>query len=79
MFSGTGTISGIFVDSQDASRRKTAEFPGTRCMTNEPARTCVGADDDDRPLSMWFGGMQHPASVGESSKLLPILIFSLWK
>ncbi|CAL2244397.1 unnamed protein product [Prunus armeniaca] len=53
-------------DSQDASRRKTAEFPGTRCMTNEPARTCVGADDDDRPLSMWFGGMQHPASVGES-------------
>ncbi|XP_034207466.1 DUF724 domain-containing protein 3-like isoform X2 [Prunus dulcis] len=53
-------------DSQDASRRKTAEFPGTRCMTNEPARTCVGADDDDRPLSMWFGGMQHPASAGES-------------
>ncbi|BFG23820.1 hypothetical protein CerSpe_100930 [Prunus speciosa] len=53
-------------DSQDASRRKTSEFPGTSCMTNEPARTCVGADDDDRPLSMWFGGMQHPASLGES-------------
>ncbi|XP_021812672.1 DUF724 domain-containing protein 7 isoform X7 [Prunus avium] len=53
-------------DSQDASRRKTSEFPGTRCMTNEPARTCVGADDDDRPLSMWFGGMQHPASLGEA-------------
>lgn len=28
-------------------------------------------DDDDRPLSTWFGGMLHcPTSVKESSKLV---------
>ncbi|XP_009363110.2 DUF724 domain-containing protein 3 isoform X2 [Pyrus x bretschneideri] len=53
-------------DAQDASKRKTAELPG-RCMINEASLIASeNADDDDRPLSMWFGGMQHSASVGES-------------
>lgn len=42
-------------------------------MSNE-GTTYVGAadsaDDDDRPLSAWFGGMQYPSSVSELSKLL---------
>ncbi|KAM5558410.1 DUF724 domain-containing protein 6-like [Rosa sericea] len=59
-------------DSQDASRRNTADVPGTRGIPNEAARTRVQAsentDDDDRPLSTWFGGMQGPANMDELSK-----------
>lgn len=45
-------------------------------MINEASLVASeNADDDDRPLSMWFGGMQHSASVGESSKLLHILVY----
>ncbi|XP_062002904.1 DUF724 domain-containing protein 6-like isoform X3 [Rosa rugosa] len=59
-------------DSQDASRRNTADVPGTRGIPNEAARTRVQAsgniDDDDQPLSTWFGGMQGPANMDELSK-----------
>lgn len=63
------------IDSQDGSRRKKAEVSGTNCMSNEAGSTYVGAadsidDDDDRPLSAWFGGMQCPPSVSELRKLL---------
>ncbi|XP_004288549.1 PREDICTED: uncharacterized protein LOC101309389 isoform X2 [Fragaria vesca subsp. vesca] len=59
-------------DSQDASRRNTADVPGTRGIPNEAARIRVQAsqntDDDDRPLSTWFGGMQGAANMDELSK-----------
>lgn len=69
-------ISGNFVDSQDASRRNTADVPGTKGIPNDAARIRVKASDntvdDDQPLSTWFGGMQCPANVDDLSKLLHI-------
>ncbi|XP_070673494.1 DUF724 domain-containing protein 3-like isoform X6 [Malus domestica] len=52
--------------AKDASKRKTADFPG-RCKIKEAAPIASdNPDDDDKPLSMWFGGMQLSAYVGES-------------
>lgn len=59
---------------QDASRAKKAAVSGTNGMTNEAGIVSVRpsncVDDDDRPLSMWFGGMQCQPGVTEASKLL---------
>ncbi|XP_015891745.3 DUF724 domain-containing protein 2 isoform X2 [Ziziphus jujuba] len=67
-------------DSQAGSRKKKAEVSGTKCMSNE-GTTYVGAadsaDDDDRPLSAWFGGMQYPSSVSEL-RLFPVRIVDQW-
>ena len=59
-----------FVDSHDTSRRKLAEVSGTNCTSNDAVMTKVdNTDDDDRPLSAWFG-MQSPPNVNEPSKLV---------
>lgn len=69
-----------FADSQDVSRRKKAEVSEVKYMTNETGTTHLGAadgtDDDDQPLSTWFGGIQGPANVSELSKLLTLQIFN---
>ncbi|XP_050367438.1 DUF724 domain-containing protein 3-like isoform X2 [Argentina anserina] len=55
-------------DSQDSSRRNTADVPGT----SQAARTRVQASDlspdDDQPLASWVGGVQGPANTDELSK-----------
>ncbi|PON42055.1 Agenet domain containing protein [Trema orientale] len=61
-------------DLQDASRGKSgADVSGTNCVTNEvgmvPVRPFNSTDDDDRPLSMWFGGTQCPPGVAEAKSL----------
>ncbi|KAF3436567.1 hypothetical protein FNV43_RR23659 [Rhamnella rubrinervis] len=68
-------------DSQNDSRSKKTEVSGRKYMTNEAGATHVGAtngtDDDDQPLSTWFGGIQCPLSVSES-RLFPVRIVDQW-
>ncbi|KAM4074072.1 hypothetical protein ACB094_10G066400 [Castanea mollissima] len=52
-------------DSHDTSRRKLAEVSGANCTSDDAVMTRVdNTDDDDRPLSSWFG-MQCPPNVNE--------------
>lgn len=49
-----------FVDLQDASITNKAEVSGKEASDN--------ADEEDRPLSTWFGGMHNPSGASELSK-----------
>lgn len=55
--------------SQNSSREKSSEAPKTDFMSREAAAAASqNVADDDQPLSTWFGNMQAPTSLEESSK-----------
>lgn len=69
------------VDLQEASRRKRADASRTKCMTSETGAVSIrpsnSTEDDDRPLSTWFGLMQGQPGATEISKLLLQALFQI--
>lgn len=60
-------------DLQEASRRKRADASRTKCMTSETGAVSIrpsnSTEDDDRPLSTWFGLMQGQPGAAETKSL----------